>query len=289
MASLFRRIRTYTDGTWSIEEFPVLPPVQWYMQKEDRDVFGSIRTCAPCPAIFVMKDDQHAKMTQQWQYYLRAINYNMTLENVYLLLDWKLAFANRTGFRNPDSPKADFFHNRDLSFPDPSLDKVRTTSRSVMTGSEQFSLVQSVLDASHLARTIVTRRTSFMGAKSSFASIASLSENVLNVDVFDSRDLPPLKPGYFYPTDISLVNPDAYVYMPETHPEKFMVANIVNRDGSVVQFPRGATYPWIDDGLTPYSFVPHIANLSFGPVLYPMRHLLKVPLGSVKPRALRYN
>jgi hypothetical protein len=128
----------------------------------------------------------------------------------------------------------------------------------------------------------------FLAAKRSLQGLLALSENVLNVKVFDSRELPPLNPGYSYPNDIDEVNPNAYAITPETHPEMFLVANIVNAQGEVVQFPRGATYPWIDGGLTPYSFVPHIANLAYGPILYPMRYLYKVPLGSPKPRALRY-
>lgn len=241
---------------------PVTPPVQYYMHKEDRESGlwgGSIRPCAPCPAIFVMKDDPHAAMSQQWQYYLRAINYNMTLANVYLLLDDHLAFANDKGFPSLENPgdKQDWFFNRNLDprlYKPPHMDKVRTTSRSVLTGAEV--LVGGVWH--------------------------------LKVKVFDSRSLPPLKPGYNYPRDISEVNPDAYAIMPRTHPEMFAVANIVNREGEVVQFPRGATYPWIDNGRTPYSFVPHIANLGYGEILYPLGLLEKIPLGSPPPRALRY-
>jgi hypothetical protein len=267
---------------------PESPPVQLYMQREDKEVFGSIRSCAPCPAVFVLKDDPHAFMNQQWQYYLRAINYNMTVDNVYLLLDRALAFANRTGFRNPNSPKADWFHNKDLSYRPPNLDKVRTTSRSVMTGTEEFNIPTFVYNTQTLMQQIVARTISFMGAKSLFASLLARKENVLRVKVFDSRDLPPLKPGYKYPGDISEVNPNAYAIMPETHPEMFLVANIVNARGEVVQFPRGALYPWFEGGRTPASFVPHIANLAYGPILYPLRYLSKVPLGSPKPSPYRH-
>lgn len=252
MAQLAKRILTYSNGAISVTNF-----VQWYMHKEDIDVFGSLRACVPCPAVFVLKDDPHVQMGQQWQYYLRAINYNMTLENVYLLLDDGLAFANNgKGFISLDNPgKADFFFNRSLSLAPPSLDKIRTTARSVLTGTE----------------IMVNGQPTF-----------------LNVKVFDSRQPPPIKPGYAYPRDISEVNPNAYLYMPEADPERFLVANIVNTRGEVVQFPRGATYPWIDNGLTPYSFVPHIANLQYGSVMYPMSNLIKIPLGSPKPRAIRY-
>lgn len=277
------------SGVYTLEPEIVTPLVQWYMQREDREVFGSIRGCAPCPAVFVMKDDPHAKLTQQWQYYLRAINYNMAVDDVYLLLDQGLAFANQSGFRLPGDPKADYFHNKDLQYQPPSFDKVRTTSRSVMTGTEEFNFSTSIYDAMALAKQVISKQvTSFMTTKNTFASILARQENVLRVDVFDSRRLPLLKPGYSYPGDISEVDHNAYAIMPETQPEMFAVANIVNRTGEVVQFPRGEIYSWIDNGTTPYSFVPHIANLAYGPILYPLRFLYKVPLGSPKPRALRY-
>ncbi len=276
MALLSKRITTYSDGTYLLERFDL---VQWYQQREDREVFGSIRSCASCPAVFVMKDDPHAKMNQQWQYFIRGINYNMTLEDVYLLMDSALAFANRTGFRHGNI-KADYFHNRDLDAELPSLDKVRTTSRSILTGTEEFDYPTFTYSTNNAFMRIVKA----LGIH----KLLMQKEPVLNVKVFDSRNLPPLKPGYSYPRDISEVDPNAYAITPETHPEMFLVANIVNTRGEVVQFPRGALYPWIDGGLTPYSFMPHVANLGYGPIKYPLRYLYKVPLGSPKPRALRY-
>jgi hypothetical protein len=250
----------------TLESRPALPQTQLYMFKEDRDIFGEIRSCASCPAIMIMKDDQHAVMDRQWQYYFRAINYNMALEDVYLLLDDRLAFANFSGFITLDNPgRNDYFFNRTGFDKSPQLDKVRTSSRSVLTGVEEVDYPTFTYDG--------TRRR----------------EAVLNVRVFDSRQPPPLKPGRVYPRDISQVDHTAYLYMPETHPEMFLVANIVNRRGEVVQFPRGATYPWIDGGTTPYSFVPHVANLGYGPIKVPMRYLYKVPLGSPKPRAYRFD
>lgn len=241
--------RRMVNGVLEIEQ----PPVQLYMQKEDRDAQGYLRSCAPCPAVWVLLDDPHAHMGRQWQYYTRAINHNMTLENVYLLFDDHLFAANHTGFPTLDNPgdRADFFFNRNLGGKAPQFDKVRTTSRSVMTGVEEG--------------------------------------NFLRVMTFDSRSLPPLKPGRSYPQDISEVNPDDYLYMPETHPHLFLVANIVNRREEVVQFPRGALYPWFEDGNTPVSFLPHISNHAYGPVLHPLSMLEKLPLGSPAPSPYRRN
>lgn len=225
-------------------------PVQLYQHKEDRAILGRLRSCAPCPAVWVLLEDSHVFMTRQWQYYTRAINYNMSLEDVYLLFDDHLAFANNTGFATLDNPgRNDYFFNRAWFTKDVQLDKVRTTSRSLLTGVEDG--------------------------------------NDLLVWTFDSRTLPPLKPGRSYPSDISKVNKDDYLYLPETHPEKFVVANIVNKREEVVQFPRGATYSWFDGGRTPLSFIPLISNHAYGPVRYPLSRLIKLPLGSPWPSPYR--
>jgi hypothetical protein len=140
-----------------VSTVPTRPPL--WMHLEDKAAQGYIRSCAPCPAVWVLKDDPHALMDEQHQYYLRAANYLMTLENVYLILDDHLAFANDTGFGSLDNPgdRADFFFRRNLAAKPPAMNKVRTTSRSVLTG------------------TVV-------GDK-------------LKVTMFDSRQPPPLKPG----------------------------------------------------------------------------------------------
>lgn len=245
------------------------PPL--WMQREDTDVFGSVRSCAPCPAVFVLKDDPHALMDEQWQYYLRAINPAMDLEDVYLLLDYRLAFANGTGFRKDGSPKADYFHRRDLTLKPPSLDKVRTCSRNCMTGVESYSLVQAIQTA------IVEWSLSGL-----------TTNNVLKVTTFDSRTPPPLKPGRSYPSRVEDVRPDDYLYSPQTHPWMFVVANIVNKAGEVVQFPRGGLYPWTGDH-TPYSFLPLISNHAYGDVLYPLTNLLLIGSDAPIPSPYRFS
>lgn len=227
---------------------PARPPL--WMHLEDKAAQGYIRPCAPCPAVWVLKDDQHVVFGEQWQYFLVGSNPNMTLENVMLLLDWRLAFANRLGLTNPNDPRADYITRKHLGRKDPQLDKVRTTSRSVLTG------------------TVVG--------------------NDLKVTMFDSRQPPPLKPGRKYPTRVEDVNPDDYLYLPQTHPWMFLVANIVNKAGEVVQFPRGAVYPWTSDN-TPRSFVPHICNPSYGDVTYPLSKLWRVPDNQPIPGPYRSN
>lgn len=251
-------------------------PALWMIQ-EDRELFGFIRGCAPCPAVVVLKDDPHAFLDEQWQYYLAAINYTMDMEDVYLLLDKALAFANGTGFRQEGSPKADYFHRRDLQFKPPNLDKVRSCVRNVLTGVPQYSLVQTVKEMASLVGTVVRREKTFLAARVSFAFLLTTSPNVLSVWTFDSRQPPPLRPGRTYPSRVEDADPDDYLYLPQTDPEKFAVANIVNRAGEVVQFPRGGLYSWTGDQ-TPYSFMPHISNHSYGDVLYPLSNLTPVEM-----------
>ena len=219
---------------------PARPPL--WMHKEDRAAQGYIRSCAPCPAVWVLKDDQHVYFGKQWQFFLAAINPGMTLENVMLLLDYRLAFANRTGLTNPNDPRADFITGKHLDRRPPQLDKVRTCSRSVLTG--------------------------------------VVVGDALKVLLFDSRQPPPLKPGRTYPSHIEDVDPDDYLYLPQRHPWMFLAANVVNKAGEVVQFPRGAVYSWTGDN-TPRSFVPHIYNPTFGDVMYPLD--LLQPLRAEQP------
>lgn len=224
------------------------PGITPYMHREDREVLGGIRSCAPCPAVFVLKDDNHNLITKQWQYYQIAINSSMTLENVALLLDNNLAFTNSTGLGNEGDPRADFFRNENLAHKPPQFDKVRTCSRNCVTGVEQ--------------------------------------NGMLNVKTFDIRFPPPLKPGKAYPRTIEEINPDDYLYLPRYNREMFLVANIVNGRGEVVQFPRGGLYSWTNDN-TPYSFLPLCSNPAYGPVLVSLSRFRKLPVDSPVPSPYR--
>lgn len=219
-----------------------------YMHREDEEVRGDIRSCAPCPAVWVLRDDSHNFITKQWQYYMLAINPAMDLEDVFYLLDNNLAFCNESGLRSSSDPRQDWFHNRDLSFKPPNFDKVRTCSRNCITGVEEGGY--------------------------------------LIVKTFDSRHNPPLKPGKTYPRTIAEINPDDYLYSPRYNREMFIVANIVNRSGEVVQFPRGGLYDWTNDR-TPYSFLPILSNPTYGRVIYPLTHLRKLPVNSPVPSPYR--
>lgn len=278
----------------SAPEPPPPPPARpaLWMHKEDVDIRdsswgGGVRPCAPCPAVWVLKDSPHAIMTQQWQYYIRAINYNMSVSDCQFLLEDQRAFANGTGFKSRDtSGRADYFYNRDLGKELPRLDKVRTCSRSVLTGTVTYSLTTALKQTV----TAVTDRAS--GKKTALAAKplrqVLTASNVLRVTTLDSRLPPPLKAGRTYPNDISRVNPDDYLYMPQTHPWLFLVATITNARGGTVQFPYGALYPWFFDGKSPASFMPHVSDHSKGEILYPLSRLQPLHASDPIPFPYRY-
>lgn len=229
---------------------------QLWMQKEDRDTDlwnGGVRSCAVggCPAVFVINEPRlKVNMDRDWQYYMIAMNYNMTRENIYLLLDDHLAFSNQTGFKNLDNPtKKDYFFNR-TEFPEfPRLDKDRTCSRNIMTG-------------------VVVGDT-------------------LRVDTFNGNNPPPMKPGKSLPETIEDINIEDYLYNPREHRWKFVIANrVTTKPGnrtSVAPFPRGAQYDWTGDNLN-YSFLPLVSREV---VYYPLRYLYEIPRGSPIPSPYR--
>ena len=111
--------------------------VQLYQHKDDLGVLGRLRLCVPCPCIFPMSGDAKTEITEQWQYYMRAINYGMSVQHVAALFGWKKAFTNRQ-----DEVRADWLRRKDLDKDNPDFDKVRTTALSVMTGVEAGSLLK---------------------------------------------------------------------------------------------------------------------------------------------------
>lgn len=240
---------------------PVLPAL--WMQREDAEVFGGIRACAPCPAVFVFNDTR-VDLTQQWQYYIRAINYAMPVEKVAAILGKAKAFCNGTGFGDPADPRANFLLNESITSPLPQFDKTRTCARSVVTGTPIFSLMQA----------FKLFRKSFAALRKSFAE-----PNMLAVRVLNGNYPPLLKPGRTYPTTISQIDPDDYLYLPETHRHFFFAANIVNTRGEVVPFPNGALYQFTGDGM-PYTWLPHVCRF---PVNYPLSRLVALPEGSLPP------
>ena len=81
------------------------------------------------PAVFPMQDKK-VQVTKQWQFFIRAINFKMSLQHVAALFGPKKAFTNR----RKDDLRADHLQGLNLDRPDPDFDKVRTCALSVMTG-----------------------------------------------------------------------------------------------------------------------------------------------------------
>jgi hypothetical protein len=246
---------------------PARPPL--WMHKEDATVFGAVRNCAPCPAVMVLLDDGHAIFNEQWQYFVRAINYAMSMQYVSKIFGSGRAFFNGTGFTG----RHNWLTGEDADQPDPNADKVRTCSRNVLTGTPQYSLVQALRMALTLAESIILRRQTFAGFRASFAAL--VSTNVLNVTTFDSRTPPPLKAGRTYPRRVEEIRPDDYLITPASHPWMFAVANIVNKSGEVVPWPNGGYYPWTGDG-QPRTWLPLVSNHGYGDVLVPLSRLQAV-------------
>jgi len=229
------------------------PVIQYYQHREDKEVLGSVRTCAVggCPAVFVLNEPNlKTKMTKDWQYFLIAINYGMELDDISAILDYRLAFANQTGLTNPDKPKRDYILSKNLNATtDPSLDKDRTCSRNILTGVEEGQF--------------------------------------LRLKLFDGNKPPPMKMGKSLPQTIAEINLEDYLYNPRDNIEMFCVANTVSvkekGNTSVAPFPRGARYEWTGDNL-PYTFIPHISRET---ILYPLKNLIKIPLGSKLPSPYR--
>lgn len=240
----------YFEGAKYQKESVIQRPALW-MHREDRDTDlwgGGVRPCAVggCPAVFTLNEPNlKTKITKHWQFYLRAINYNMTALNVSLLLHFELAFCNGTGFGDNTDPKRDYILGNNLSVLDssglpayPLFDKDRTCSRNILAGREVGDYVE--------------------------------------LELFNGNFPPPMKPGKSLPATLAEAKLEDYLYNPKDHPWMFIVANRVTNkpfnQTSVAPFPRGAMYPWTGNNNN-YSFVPHISREK---IFYPKKYLIRL-------------
>lgn len=241
---LTKTITVYSDGSYKVG-IPSFVPL--FMHKEDKDVYGGVRPCAPCPAVFPLNEpNTKVKLTMDWQFYIRAINYNMTVEHVSALLGYQRAFTNGTGFGDKDDPRVNYLTDNNFGCPYPQFDKDRCCSRTVMTG------------------------TKTQDGKS------------LIIKTFNGNASPPMKEGKEHPQTLAKINIEDYLYNPREHPWMFLVANIVNTDGTVVQFPNGGLYEWT--GNDPMVYLPLVSDEL---ITYPMDNLIELPLGSPIPSPYR--
>ncbi len=213
-------------------------PVPLWQHKDDHGVFDGVRDCAPCPAVFTLHESR-VKITKQWQFFIRAINPDMSLKHITALFGPKKAFTNRP----VRDTRADHLLGEKLHRPDPEFDKVRTCALSVLTG--------------------------------------VVSGNMLIVAMLDGSQPPPLKEGRSYPERVEEIDPDDYLFLPQTHRHFFFAANIIRRNGKTVPFPHGARYDWTGDDRL-YSWLPHVARSRFE-VRYPLSKLIELPSGAPIP------
>jgi hypothetical protein len=256
MAVLTRKLQVYSNG--ALVDAPSRPPI--WIHREDKEVFGYIRECATngnsCPAVFVLREpDLKVELTKEWQFYLAAINYNMVPADVSTELDYRLAFCNSTGLTKPGVPRRDYLKGVNLTAVDergnpalPKFDKDRTCTRSVMTG--------------------------------------SANGDYLIVTTLDGNKPPPLKAGRRYPQTVEEINIDDYLYNPREHRWLFFAANTVSSVSGgtkVYPFPRGATYPWMNDGWK-YTWFPHVSR---GVIRYPLSRLRRLGEAETIPSPYR--
>jgi hypothetical protein len=145
--------------------------------------------------------------------------------------------------RPRNDARANHLMGTKLSRPDPEFDKVRTCALSVLTG--------------------------------------TVSGKHLIVTMLDGSQEPPLKEGRSYPERVEDINPDDYLFTPQTHRHLFFAANIIRRDGRTVPFPKGAVYDWTNDG-KPYTWLPHVKRGQVE-VRYPLSKLIELPPGAEIP------
>lgn len=202
---------------------PALPSVPLWQHKDDPELGAAApeRVRIPTPQVYTLHEKAMA-VTEQWQYFIRAINHNMNLKKVSAIFGSRRAFCNLKGFNDPQHPpRADYLLRENLDGKDPEFDKIRTCGLSVMTGQER--------------------------------------EGELFVAMLDGSKPPPLKEGRSYPERVQDINVDDYLFIPQTHRHFFFAANIINRRGETVPFPNGAFYDWTGDG-RPYTWLPHVSR-----------------------------
>jgi hypothetical protein len=220
-------------------------PIPLWQHKDDPQLGAAApeRVRVPTPQVYTLHEKAMA-ITQQWQYFIRAINHHMDLKKVSAIFGSRRAFCNLKGFNDPDRPpRADFLLRENLGRREPEFDKVRTCALSVMTGQER--------------------------------------EGELFVTMLDGSKPPPLKEGRSYPERVEDINVDDYLFTPQTHRHFFFAANIINRRGETVPFPNGAVYDWTGDG-RPYTWLPRVAPAGIR-VRYKLSKLTKLLPGSPIP------
>lgn len=195
---------------------PGAPPPLW-MVKESA-FMGDVRNMPGIVNLLARPMD----VTEQWQYYIAAINYMMSLNHISAIFNVWRAYCNGTGVGDPQDPRKNFILRQDLTAEDLQFDKARTNIR-----------------ATHAGR---------------------MSGDQLELLVFDGTDPPPLKPGRSYPRRVEDARFDDYLFNPRDHRYRFFAANNYQADGDVVPWINGGLYPWFEGGRSPVTWLPLVAN-----------------------------
>lgn len=135
MAPLTRSILVKSDGSYTVETPSVIVPSPLYRHKDDAELWGNKwseeRQCAitqgGCPAVHPLlpNSDHKVWLNEHWQYFIRAINWGMSLKHVAALFGYKKAFTNR----KEDDLRANWISRTNLSQLPPDQDRVRSCSR----------------------------------------------------------------------------------------------------------------------------------------------------------------
>lgn len=262
------------------------PPLWMHKEDVESGVFLSqngtprLRTCAytgGCPAVFVLRSPLlKVVLDMHWQFFLGGINYLMSPADVAKEMHYHLAFLNNTGLGKPGVPRRNYLEGKDLTAQEyPRFDKDRTCSRSKMTGTEAYSLTTAISQTFQTARETLLQRKSLAPLRQSMREMLT-TNNVLKALTLDGEKPPPLKPGKTYPQRVQDIRPNDYLYTPWSHPWLFFAANTVSSTlgggSKIFPFPRGAVYPWMDDGWK-YTWFPHVAR---GEIKYPLTRLQRL-------------
>lgn len=226
--------RIYIKPNWYTRQAALPTGYSLYQYGDDFQCLGSARSCASggCPAVMVLPDERTAApdtiFTEQWQYYVYAINMGMNESAIIALMGDAKALFNNTGFGNPDKPVNNYISGKTGYAKDPRLDKLRT-----------FALNTHALKRSGDKLLLLT---------------------------MDGTKNPPLKPGRSYPRSKAEINPDDYLYLPETHRYLFLDCTNVRWKPSTSgqflaygPFANGLVRPWIGDGKI-HSFMPLVST-----------------------------
>lgn len=194
---------------------PVRPPL-WFIKET---AFKGDRV--PFPAIVNLLA-QPMDITREWQYFIRAINYNMEAERVSAIYGHQKAFCNGTGLGDPADPRADYVLGESTNEDPPQFDKCRTCVRSVVTGRKD--------------------------------------DYYLWLETLNGNYPPPLKEGRWIDPLFEDWDVDDYLYTPQSHPWLFFACNNINAEGEVFPFDHGGYYSWFLNGTRQVTWLPLVSR-----------------------------